>query len=350
MLITCPECGHQVSDQAKTCPSCGIEIAGNVVPGNAGKPGNVVTGNAGKPGKTDKRQPRKGRTAITVLIVSFVIALILVLLGLYFMKNQEQKNELRAYENAMKSTEPLVLENYLDMYADAPGVHRDSIRLHLEAFRRADTDWADALVSNSRYAFERFLKMHPQSIHSVEADIKIDSLDWVAALQANTIESIQAYLNRHNDGAYYDEARAQLEQLENQKVTADDRQMVIQTCTAYFNALAQMDEGAIAAAVAPVMTSFLHRANATKDDVIQYMQKVHEPDINSMEFTPNGDWNVEKLVLSEGHILFKTTFTVAQNIERSDESRENSAVYKVTAVVNPDHLITELNMKRSVQP
>ena len=27
-LINCPECGHQVSDQAKTCPHCGIEIAG----------------------------------------------------------------------------------------------------------------------------------------------------------------------------------------------------------------------------------------------------------------------------------------------------------------------------------
>ena len=28
-LISCPECGHQVSDQAAICPSCGIKIAGN---------------------------------------------------------------------------------------------------------------------------------------------------------------------------------------------------------------------------------------------------------------------------------------------------------------------------------
>ena len=31
MIIKCPECGHQVSDHAKTCPSCGIDIAGNIV-------------------------------------------------------------------------------------------------------------------------------------------------------------------------------------------------------------------------------------------------------------------------------------------------------------------------------
>ena len=30
MIIKCPECGHQVSDRAKTCPSCGIEIAGKI--------------------------------------------------------------------------------------------------------------------------------------------------------------------------------------------------------------------------------------------------------------------------------------------------------------------------------
>lgn len=29
MLIKCPECSHQVSDQAETCPSCGIKIAKN---------------------------------------------------------------------------------------------------------------------------------------------------------------------------------------------------------------------------------------------------------------------------------------------------------------------------------
>lgn len=328
MLIKCPECGHQVSDQAKTCPSCGVEIAG----------------------KVGKRQQRKHHTAITIVVVSFVIALVVVLLGLYFMKNQEQKNELHAYENAMKSTEVLVLENYLNMYTEAPGAHRDSIRMHLEALRRADTDWADALVSNSSYAFERFLKLHPQSIHSVEADIKIDSLDWVAARQANTIEAIEAYLNRHNDGAYYDEARAQMELLENQKVTADERQMVVQTCTAYFNALAQMDEEAIAAAVTPVMPSFLHRLNATKEDVIMYMQKLHEADITEMTFTTNGDWNIEKVVLGEGRQAFKTDFTVAQHIERSDENRETSVVYKVVAVVSSDGRINELNMKRSVQP
>ena len=31
MIIKCPECGHQVSDRARTCPSCGVDIAGKVI-------------------------------------------------------------------------------------------------------------------------------------------------------------------------------------------------------------------------------------------------------------------------------------------------------------------------------
>ena len=155
--------------------------------------------------------------------MAFVIALIVVFLGIYFMKNQEQQNEQRAYENAITSSEPLVLQNFLDMYAAAPLAHRDSIKQHLAALKKVDTDWTDALVNNSKFGYERFLKLHPNSIHSVEASIKIDSLDWLAATQENTAEAFKKYMDDHDDGAYYDEARANYEQLEAQKVTPEDR-------------------------------------------------------------------------------------------------------------------------------
>ena len=58
-----------------------------------------------------------------------------------------------------------MLQNYLDTYNDAPVEHRDSIMSHLEVLKRVDLDWTNAVVSN------------PNSIHSVEAKIKIDSLD-----------------------------------------------------------------------------------------------------------------------------------------------------------------------------
>lgn len=40
---------------------------------------------------------------------------------------REQKYEENAYKNAMQSSEPAVLRNYLDNYVNAPQIHRDSI-------------------------------------------------------------------------------------------------------------------------------------------------------------------------------------------------------------------------------
>ena len=383
MLITCPECGHQVSDQAKTCPSCGIEIAGKItrcpdcgevifkeqsfcpnchcsingasVPQNVAFPPAQPAVVKAQPQQEPEqappapRRPRRHRAGLTAIIVAFVLALIVVFLGIYFMKNQERQNEQRAYTNAMLSSEPLVLQNFLDMYVDAPLAHRDSIKVHLEALKKIDSDWADALVNNSRNAYERYMKLHPSSRYIKEAMIKIDSLDWIAATKLNTVEAFKKYITDHEDGIYVDEARANFERLEAQKLTDDDRQMVVSLFNSYFNAIAQMDEAALSATLAPVLTSFLHRANATKEDVCQYMQKMHEADITGMSFTQAGDWDIEKREVGEGRYSFTVKFTTTQRIERTDENRETSVNYRVTAQVSPEGRITEFNMKRSVQ-
>lgn len=385
MLIKCPECGHQVSDQAKTCPECGIEIAGKITrcpdcgeiifKEQAACPNcHCVINGASAPVATpventtteaDKksaataakkpapqpapRRPRRRKAGVTALIIAFVLALIVVFLGIYFMKNQEQKNEQRAYENAMLSTEPLVLQNFLDMYVDAPRQHRDSIKTHLTALKKVETDWTNAMVNNSKYAFEHFMKRYPQSTHNVEAAIKIDSLDWEAAVKENTAEAFKRYFTEHEDGAHYDEAHANYEQIEAQKVTAEDKIAVSQLFSTFFNALAQRDEVALSASLAPVLSSFLHRQNATKDDVKQYMDKLHEPDITRMEFILADDWKIDKQEVSEGRYDYIVDFSVAQRLERTNEERETSVHYKITAKVSADNYITELNMKRSVQ-
>lgn len=182
MLITCPECGHQVSDQAKTCPSCGIRIAGKV---------------------TKKKRKNIGRL---VFIASLIIAVAIVGTGVYLYKSQEQQNEERAYRNALQNDQPAVLQNYLDMFAQAPQAHRDSIRLRLTALRQVNVDWERALASGSKAELEKFMRRHPNSVHNIEAKLQIDSLDWASACRADTPEAYQAYLSAHYDGAYYDEA------------------------------------------------------------------------------------------------------------------------------------------------
>lgn len=383
-IIKCPECGHQVSDHANTCPNCGIGIAGKVTrcpdcgeivfneqemcpnchsPLHSHHPQAVSTTPVtptpavetqkervgGKPAPTEEKK-KKNKGVYTAAILGFVVALIIVFVVGYFHYTTEKQNELDAYENAMASTEPSVLQNYLDIYTDADPAHRDSIEAHLEALKAVDTEWTNAVVSNSKTALERYIKLHPGSVHIPEAKIKIDSIDWVAATTANTPEAYQNYINAHSDGLHYDEARAAYDKADAGQVSDEDRQMVSDLCSRFFRALALKDEDGLTSSIANVMTDFLHKANATKTDVISYMHKLHSPtDINSMTFRSNNDWKIDKKEVAEGEYEYTVTFSVDQKIDRSDDTKETFATYKVDAKISPEGKIVSLNMKKIVQ-
>lgn len=397
MIIKCPECGHQVSDKARTCPSCGIDIAGKVTrcpdcgevifkeqnmcpnchctingaaplaeeetymaPGrqareNSAQRGGSATASNQKPGGKGVRVAPpanpKPKRAYTALIVAFVLVLIAVFLGFYFYKNTQEQKELRAYENAIRSSEPAVLQNFLDMYADAPKVHRDSVEAHLTALKKIDTDWTNAVLSGSKTEIEKYMKLHPQSVHSAEAKIKIDSLDWIAANAENTQQAFQRYMDDHSDGAYYDKARDKYERLEARKVNSDDRQMVSRLFSTYYRALSQKDENLLVSTLSPVLTSFLHKEQATKSDVLQYMNKIHEPDVITIDFVLNNDWKIDKKPAAEDSFsfIYDVEFSVDQKTERMDADKEHFCTYKVTAAISTEGKIMELNMKRVLQ-
>ena len=65
--------------------------------------------------------------------------------------------------------------------------------------------------------FVNFKTRYPNSLHNVEADIKIDSLDWAAATVENTIEAYTRYLREHDSGDHFDEAHVAIERLEAEK-------------------------------------------------------------------------------------------------------------------------------------
>ena len=255
MIIKCPEFGHQVSDRAKTCPSCGVDIAGKVTrcpdcgeyifkddhecPNchcsiNAAAPepesglsiqdsqNNQMTPSIPTITETDEPQPKKkGRKVMwSALIMGFVLALIIVFLGIYYVRKTQMENELRAYDNAMMSNEPAVLQNCLDMYIEAPVAHRDSIKVHLQALMKIDRDWDNARISQSKKALQLFIDRNPDNVHVREARLMIDSLDFETARMGDSMESYKKYMEDHEQGYYYDEAKNAYDRLEAEMVRA----------------------------------------------------------------------------------------------------------------------------------
>ena len=255
MIIKCPECGHQVSDRARTCPSCGVDIAGQVIqcpdcgeyifkddhecpnchcsinaaapePERTIIPNNqntqIAQNNPIVPTEVAPDPPKKKshKGFWSALIIGFVLALIIVLLGIYYAQKTQMENELRAYENAMMSNEPAVLQNFLDMYIEAPVAHRDSIKVHLQALMKIDRDWENARISQSKKDLQLFIDRNPDNVHVREARQMIDSLDFETAKMMDTMESYKKYMEDHEQGFYYDEAKSAYDRLEEEMVRA----------------------------------------------------------------------------------------------------------------------------------
>jgi hypothetical protein len=225
-VTRCPDCGEYIFKDDHECPNCHCSINAaatepeTVIPVAAGSqiaPSAPVVPTAPAP-EPPKKKSHKGLWS--ALIVGFVLALIIVLLGIYYARKTQMENELRAYENAMMSAEPAVLQNFLDMYIEAPVAHRDSIKSHLQALMKIDRDWENARISQSKKALQLFIDRNPGNVHVREARLMIDSLDFETAKMGNSMESFKKYMEDHEQGYYYDEAKNEYDRLEEEMIRA----------------------------------------------------------------------------------------------------------------------------------
>lgn len=299
--------------------------------------------------ETKKKPSRHGWLA--TLIVALVIALGVSFVGYYFYQHTQEQNEQYAYENAMQSSEPAVLQNFLDIYTTAPQAHRDSVMAHMEQLKLIDMEWQNAVRSQSKVALLKYMQLHPQSVHVTEAKLLIDSLDWIQAANLNTLESYKSYMEAHIDGLHYDDAKMNYDKLNDRMVTPQEEQMISSLFNTYFNSLAKEDEPGLLSTLNTVIRTFFNRQNVTKADVIQYMKKLHEAeDISSMNFLMNNDWKIDKIEnIDTGEVEYSVTFSVDQRIDRSDPNQERLATYKVSAKVTPEGKIVDMNMKKVVK-
>jgi len=387
-IIKCPECGHDVSDRAKTCPHCGVDIAGQIITcpdcgevifkdaaectnchcpingANVGYepvvPTRPVVREAVKEAEQPATEPtekekksakKKVKRTYTAFVVSLVIALIVVLLGLYFYQTTQQQSELRAYQNAISSGEPAVLQNFLDVYVDAPLAHRDSIKIHLEALKKIDLEWDNAAASKSKAELQRYIGRHPGNIHVTEAKVMIDSIDWEVALADNTADAFQLYLDEHPDGCHIDEAHDMFERLDALRLKTEERDMLRQLFHHFFDALSQQDEAMLTATLAPELSSFMSREHVQQAEVVSYMRSLYLPgDITNIAFSMTDDWKIVKQPTEvDGQFVYTVSFSLEERIDRSNQELERYASYKVTARVNPSAKISAINMQKVVQ-
>jgi len=375
-IIKCPECGHPVSDKAPTCPTCGVEIVGKTITcANCGttyfkdqalcpnchcpNPLNAATSplpsiqtatlsqesNSTQSTSEHESSTSEKKNNRFIWIISFVIALIICGTLYYFYHSASQQQEEEAYEYAMKSNDPDVLQSYLETYKDADQAHIDSIMSHLNMLKTLDTEWTNAIVSGSKEAIEAYLQKYPNSPYRQEAWNKIDSIDWQIAKKADTAEAYQTYLDEHTDGSHIEEAENAMKKAKSRDLQPEESQMVSSLFRKFFQSINTRNEDGLTATCEDVLSSLLGKPAATKSDVLTFMNKLYKEDITNMIWRINDDYQIKKREVGDEEYEYQVVFTARQEVSRNDRSTQEGN-FKISATVSPDGKISAFNMAR----
>ena len=293
-------------------------------------------------------QQPQNKNILTIALIS-VVALLFIGLGAYFFFGSSGNKEQQAYEYALNSNDPAVLESYLNNYRDADPMHRDKISQQLAQLKQSELDWTNTMVSGSKTALADFLSKYPNSTHKAEAERKIDSLDWLVAKKANTAEAYNLYVTEHPNGVYIDEANNSLNVAKTKNITPKEKEMLALVFRSVFRSINDRDDEGLTSNFSDFLSSFLGKTNASKSDVIAFLNKIYKDDITAMEWRANNDMKITKREIGIDEYEYSVDFSAKQKIEREDEDQETEANYRIKAKVNPDGKITELNMVKVIK-
>ena len=370
-IIKCPECGHQISDKASICPVCGVKIENNIIKcphcGNvylkdqptcpvchqsplastvATQQPAIPVQQQIQPSQSAAAEQQAPRKSNKNKIIAIIIAVAIIIAGGYWYAssmNSLHGDEETAYVNAMNSSDPAVLQDYLDSFKDAPQEHIDSIQAHLEILKMNDTEWTNAIISNSKTALQQYIDNHPNSLHKTEALHKIDSIDWAQCSRQNTPEAYQAYLTEHSEGEHIVEAQEKLDKLDATTVGADDKQVVNSAFQQFFRGINNNDEMGITSAVSSTL-HFLTNPNATKQDVISFLHKLHKDDVRSLTWRANNDYNIKKKDMGDNTYEYDVEFTVDESVSYINSDNDKFNQYKVRGHVDSNGKISSLQL------
>ena len=292
--------------------------------------------------KTPRNSSRNNK-----IIIGAVVAIVAVVIGIgcYFYYSIQSDKELQAYNYAMASNDPQVLQSYLDQYSDAPEAHLDSIQSHLDLIKKTQQDWTNVMISNSKSALEDYIAQHPDSPYKAIAIHKIDSIDWQTAQQQNTVEALELYIEQHSDGEHVEDANQMINSLNSKTIQPEERLMVNSIYGGFLKSLGDKDEEALTSFVNPLLTNFLGKTNATRSDVVTFMHKIYKSDVKSMAWKSLGDYTINKKNVGANQYEYSVAFSAIQTIVGQDDNA-TEVRYKITSTLNNEGRISDFNMIR----
>ena len=310
-LVKCPECGHEVSTLATSCPHCGCPL-GNHAPSQP------------QPSAQPEKKPN-GHAVATIVVVSIVIlALGAAAAWHIFFRGSDNADERAAYDNIVRyqnegrlDSLAEALSTYLDTY-NPDAHHYSQLKALGDRFFVERTDWQAAEGSLTLASVRHFLDVHPDGLYLKQAQTKLDSLSFVEANQADTREAYEHYLAQFPQGRYTADARQKMNELDSAELSPEEETAINGTLDAHFNALADNNRAAIETTLAPVISSYIGKANPELEDIYAYMQHMHSS--SRILFFSVKNPTITKVKL-QGRSIYNVQFTLDEETYSSSSVR-----------------------------
>lgn len=342
MIINCPECGHQTSDKAPTCPNCGVEIAGKI---------KICTNCRQAYFTSDKECPqcnpkRKKQNTTnrkpwhSAVMIAAVFAALIIATTLYFNKEKTRSKENNAYELAVRSDDPRLMENFLNNFPNATPEHIAAIQKKLQLVNSIQDEWTKARQSKSKSDLQNFLTKYPNTTHKAEIQNLIDSIDWAETEKSNTIDAYQQYLEEHPYSNHAPIARENIKKINTQTVQPEERTAIDNLLTNFFRSINSRSEEALTATLSPNMTSFNNIAAPTQEDVLQWMRRQYKEEGTHILWRLNHQLNIQKREIGDNAYEYTVKLNGTEEIKNNLQNSTNN--YNITAIVSPDHKISSI--------
>ena len=155
------------------------------------------------------------------------------------------------------------------------------------------------------------------------------------------------YVAAHSDRAHYEEAMIALKKIKSGEVSADERLMISSIFHNFFVCINSKDANNLTSNISEYI-NFLGKQNATKSDIVSFMNKLYKDDVENMVWSIPGSYDIQKKEIGDEQYEYNTTFMAEQKVKKTD-GNETVNVYRINAKVDPDGKITELSMTRIVE-
>ena len=345
MIINCPECGHKTSDQAPTCPNCGIQIGGKVKICPSCQQAYFIHEKECprcKPNKKSGKGNKKSKHSF--IMIAAILAALAIATTLYFNKEKSRSKENNAYELAVRSDDPRLMENFLNNFPNATPEHIEGIQKKLQQINNVQEEWQKALQSRSKTDLQNFLAKYPNTNHKAEIQNLIDSIDWAQALKSNTIDAYQQYLEVHPYSNFATIARESIKNIKTQTIQPEERTAIDNLLTNFFRSINAKNEEGVIQTLSNNMTAFNNIAAPTQEDVLQWMRKQYKEEGTHILWRLNHQLNIQKREIGDNAYEYTVKLSGTEEVRNAQQTANNE--HQITAIVSPNYKISSININK----